>query len=161
MKVLGIDPSSSISGNALVVHGRGEPKLRWTECWFKEKKLPAVRNLHNYFLWQQVMIEDLEADMACVESLSVARGAQVTRVLSHFQAAAVLACKEAGITVVEARVSQGRLWALGDGSLDKDEAHEAVKKMFPKHKFRQKKNGGYDETDATVLGLSGPHAAEL
>ena len=62
--------------------------------------------------------------------------------------------------VIEARVSSARREALGDGSMSKDDAFVAIKKIYGAHKFKQKKYGGYDEADAVVLALAGPGLAE-
>lgn len=156
LKVLGIDPSSSSSGGASVEKG----KLLRTMLWKKTQGRSHPWNLHDFFETVELWIAEEEPDVACIESLSVARGAKVTRVLAFFQAGAVLACKECGIPVIELRVSSARKIALGNGGLAKEEAHAAVKQMFPKHKFRAYNQGGNDETDAVVLGVAGPEATE-
>lgn len=156
MRVLGIDPSSSISGGATVEKG----KLRRTMLWFKNERRSHPHNLHDFFNTVKLWCEEEDPDVACIEALSVSRGAQVTRMIAFYQAAAVLACKEMGVTVIEAKVSRARMLVLGDGSMSKEDAHPAIKKMFPKHKFKQFKSGGADETDATVLAVAGPDVAE-
>lgn len=161
MRVLGIDPSSSITGNALIRHNGEERLLEHTNVWKKNPKWSAPRNLYDYYVWQCDEIKGCNPDLVSIESLSVVRSAKTTRVLSHYQAAAVLAAKTCRVTVVEMRVSSARLEALGRGNASKDEAHEMVKKLFPGHKFLAKSSGGYDETDAAVLGVAGPHAIEL
>lgn len=100
------------------------------------------------------------APMACVEFLKVTRNAETTRKVSHYQAASVLACKQAGLVVIEASVSQARKDALGNGGLSKEDAFALVKKLFPDHKFKTVKRGGMDESDAIVLGIAGPGMAE-
>jgi Holliday junction resolvasome RuvABC endonuclease subunit len=161
MKVLGIDPSSSISAYAVVEHLSKEVNLLDTGIWKKEDRKSPAWNLHDYFLTVITWCEKSEADMACVESLSVTRNAQASRVISHYQAASVIACKECGLTVVEARATSARREALGSGKLSKDEAWLMVKKMFPDHQFRAKTSGGTDEADAAVLGVACPGIAEL
>lgn len=156
MRVLGIDPSSSLCGAALAIDG----KLEDTWIWEKNKAKSGPWNIHNYFISLQHYIIEVKPDMACVEFLSVERNAQTTRKVSHFQAASVLACKVREVMVIEARVSSARKEALGRGDMNKDDAFQAMKKMYPSHKFKRKDKGGYDEADAAVLALAAPGLAE-
>jgi Holliday junction resolvasome RuvABC endonuclease subunit len=160
VKELGIDPSSARSGGALVEHRPRSVKLVETMLWEKNERRSHPWNLHNFFETVCGWCESTEADRATIEALSVARGAQVTRMIAFYQAAAVLGCKVSGLTVIEARVSTARMIVLGDGNMPKEEAHKAVKKKFPKHKFKRYDSGGSDETDATVLALAGPDISE-
>jgi Holliday junction resolvasome RuvABC endonuclease subunit len=160
LKVLGIDPSSALSGGALVEHKGKKRRLKKTMIWKKEEKRSHPWNLESWFHTVGQWIDETDPDMACIESLSVSRGAQVTRMIAFYQAIAVLACRLKGVMVIETRVSTARMLVLGNGGLSKEDAHKAVKKMFPLHKFKNFANGGSDETDATVLGAAGPDAAE-
>lgn len=157
MKVLGLDPSKNSAGGAIVDDG----DLTMTMVWKPDDRKSDAFNLHMYFKRVRQVIRAEKPDMACVESLSVERNAKTTRVVSHYQAASVLACKEEGLLVIEARVSSARREALGNGGMGKEEAHKAVKKMFPGHKFKNIDAGGTDETDATVLAVAAPGLAEL
>lgn len=166
MKYLGIDPSSSCCGVALVeipFQLGAKPQLLWTKTWKPDKGASPPENLHGYFLWlrNDALVDKDDtwsvpvASFACVENLSVMQNANSTRLISHYQAASVLACKQLGMAVIEGRVSSARKATLGRGNMSKDEAWEAVKKMYPHHKFRAKTSGGQDETDAVVLALAG------
>lgn len=182
MKIIGIDPSSSLSGVALVEYhySSGTYKILWTKTWAKDKSKSDPENLYRYFKWlkDEALIEvqpptltkdDAEAGMrqwsvpvsnfACVEFLSVTRNAQTSRMVSHYQAASVLACKELGMTVVEARVSSARKEALGRAG-SKDEAWDEIKKLYPHHTFKRKTSGGTDEADAVVLAMAARGLAE-
>lgn len=161
MKCLGIDPASGISAAALV---NGKQELEKTFVWKKTESKSDAWNLHDYYHWLLDVIQNpfggTIAEMACVEFLKVSRNAQTTRKLSHYQAASVLACKESGLVVIEASASEARKEALGRGDLSKEDAFKQVKKLYPGHKFLRADQGGYDESDATVLGRSGPGLAE-
>ena len=157
MRVLGIDPSSTCCGVAIVDRGG----LVDTSAWDKKPSLSAAANLYDYYLWQCAYIRSMTPDMACVEFLSVSRNMDSVRAVSHFQAAAVLACKSEGnMLVVEARVTSARKVVLGRGNLSKEEAWKIVRERFPEHKFRRADKGGMDEADALVLALAGPAIAE-
>jgi Holliday junction resolvasome RuvABC endonuclease subunit len=169
MLVLGIDPSSTKSGAALVETDTAQIVGTWV--WFKDTRKGPTQNLYDYFRWltalissgnpEQRMLGGRIAPMASIEYLSVERNAQTTRLVSHFQAVSALACKQAGMMVIEGRVRTARKIVLGDGSLSKDEAWEAIRQMYPEHSFRRKPQGGDDEADAVVMALAGPQLAEL
>ena len=128
--------------------------------WKKDERRSHAWNLENFYDQVMLWCEEEDPDMACIESLSVTRGAQVTRMIAFYQSAAVLACRKSGVMVIEARVSTARMLVLGNGGLSKEDAHKAMKKLFKGHKFKQMDSGGSDETDAAVLGVAGPDAAE-
>lgn len=162
MKVLGIDPSSTLTGFALVEDG----ELLKTWVWEKNKSKSDAWNLSNYYdelyfkLHNVFGIGEPIAPMACVEFLKVTKNAGTVRKLSHYQAASVLACKRAGLVVIEAAVSSARKEALGKGNLSKEECFKRIKKLFPGHTFLRADKGGMDESDAIVLALAGPGLAE-
>jgi Holliday junction resolvasome RuvABC endonuclease subunit len=160
MKVLGLDPSSSLCGVALLQ----ERELLRTWTWEKTKSKSDAWNLNDYYEWLTKTIQNpfggVISPMACVEFLKVTRNAETTRKVSHYQAASVLACKQQGLVVIEASVSQARKEALGNGGLSKEDAFAMVKKLFPDHKFKRADKGGMDESDAIVLGIAGPGMAE-
>jgi Holliday junction resolvasome RuvABC endonuclease subunit len=156
MKVVGIDPSSSCCGVALV--DDGEPVLLAT--WERPKNGSAPARLTEYFVWLRQWICMNKPDMACVEFLSVERNAATTRVISHYQAASVLACKLKGVLVIEARTTSARKAVLGDGSLSKEAVFELMRKRYPQLEFGRFKHGGGDRSDALLLALAGPSIAE-
>ena len=156
MKIMGIDPSSTICGVALVE----DERLLATWTWKKDKTRSGVWNLADYFKWIDRLISTQGPHMVCVEFLSVERNAQTTRKVSHFQAASALAAKLRGKMTIEGRVSSARKEALGDGSMSKDAAWVAVRERFPDHDFQRADLGGYDEADATVLALAATGIAE-
>lgn len=167
-RVIGIDASSSMTGVALV---EGDDLID-TWVWEKDKSKSGIWNLNSYFRWlRDLLVESWEeprgkvglamrANMACIEYLTVSQNAQTTRVLSHYQAASVLACKEVGVTVIEGRVSSARREALGRGNMSKDECWNEIRRRYPDYRFRPKTRGGMDETDAIVLALAGPGLVE-
>ena len=155
MRIIGLDPSSSYCGAALVVAGQ----LIEANHWEKNKKLSAIGNLHDAYAWTRQACLDFNADMAVVEYLSMTRNAKTTRVVSHFQAAQALAAKHEGLVVIEARVSSARSVVLGNGGLSKDDAWDIMRKRYP-NMFARKTTGGLDEMDASVLALAGEVLAE-
>jgi len=156
MRVGGIDPSSDICGTAMVVDG----SLAVTSYWKREKVGSDPERLYDYFLWLMRWLLIEQPDIVVVEALSVSRGAETTRKISHYQAASVLACKMRDLTVIEARTTTARKHALGNGGLSKENAWAEMKKRYSHHPFARADQGGYDEMDAAVLALAGPSIAE-
>lgn len=155
MKLVGIDPSSSVCGLALMEDGQ----LLRTDAWKRPKKGSAPDRLLDCFTYMVSWIMVYRPDMAAIESLSVERNAKTTRVVSHYQSCCTLACKYMGLIVIEGRVSSARAIALGNGGLSKEKAHEEVRKRFPDHDFGRD-DARMDRTDATVLAMAGPALAE-
>lgn len=156
MRIVGIDPSSTCAGIALVVDG--EPTM--LAAWDRPKNGSSAARLTEYFVWLRGWVSMNKPDLACVEFLSVERNAQTTRVVSHYQAASVIACKLKGVVVVEARVSSARKAVLGDGSLAKEVVFEKMRIRYPALEFGRFAHGGGDRADALVLALAGPAIAE-
>lgn len=155
MKIVGIDPSSTCCGLALMEDGR----LLRTDAWKRPKKGSAPERLLDCFVYMVAWIIVNRPDMAAIEFLSVERNAKTTRVVSHYQATCTLACKQQGLIVIEGRVSSARAIALGNGGLSKENAYEEVRKRFPDHNFGRD-DARMDRTDATVLAMAGPALAE-
>lgn len=156
MKIVGIDPSSTCCGIAFVIDG--EPTM--VDSWHRPKNGSAPARLVDYFNWLKIWLSLNKPDMACVEFLSVERNAQSTRVVSHYQAVSVLACKMKGLVVVEARVTSARKAVVDNGAMPKDKVFELMKKRYPKLEFGRFDKGGADRSDALVLALAGPSIAE-
>lgn len=155
MKVLGVDPSSACCGLALMENG----KLLLTDAWKRPKRGSAPERLFDCFSYMVSWIMVHRPDMAAIEFLSVERNAKTTRIVSHYQCAVTLACKQMGLIVIEGRVSSARAIALGNGGMSKVDAYEAIRKMFPDHDFGRD-DARFDRADATVLAVAGPALAE-
>ena len=150
MKIVGIDPSSSVCGVAITE----DKNLLLTDAWKKDKSKSYSENLVSYFIWLQSFIGYYGPDIAIIEFLSVVRNAEATRKIAHFQSISSLVCKLKGLMVIEARATSARKAALGRGNMSKKECFEVIKKMYPDHKFQRFDTSGADETDAVVLSLS-------
>ena len=156
MRIVGIDPSSSCCGLAILE----DQQIIVTDAWFYPKIGSDSARLVDYFVWLQAWLSANPADVAVVEFLSVVRNAEATRKVAHYQAISSLVCKLKGLMVIEARVTEARKQALGRGNLSKKEAYAMIKKLYPSHEFRRADKGGYDETDAVVLARGGIALAE-
>jgi len=153
--VLGIDPSSSCSGHALV---EGDDMIGygvWTPTPAEEKAKGATR-IFAYYSWLNTWIglRRSTIELAVVEELAVMRGAKTARVLAHFEAAALIACKRHGLIVVRVKAADARHQLLGlPITATKEEAHAVVKQNYPQLKLPRK--GGADVADAFVMAKAG------
>jgi crossover junction endodeoxyribonuclease RuvC len=158
--VVGMDPSSSCFGAALLE----DKRLVRTDVWKPAARVSAPQRLTDCYLWLSAWLAIYRPEVASIEFLAVARGAQTTRIISHYQAAGAIAAKVQGLVVVEGRVTTARKIVLGDGGADKEAAYEFVRGLYPEHKFlpfgKDGKGGGGDQTDSVVMALAAPALME-
>jgi Holliday junction resolvasome RuvABC endonuclease subunit len=162
MQVLGIDPSSSSSGHALVrgdemiAHGVWKPTTA-------EQKIGGATRMYSYYTWLYgwIGLRRPAIDMAVIEELGVMRGAKTARVLAHFEAVACIVCKRHGLIVVRVKAGVARNLVLGmNPNSKKEEVLVEVRKQYPNLKFPPKNQGGEDVADAFVMAKAGPAAAD-
>jgi Holliday junction resolvasome RuvABC endonuclease subunit len=156
VKIIGIDPSSSCTGIALVEDGN----LIDINAWYKDKNKTASENLVLYYDWLYTWISFNEPDVAVIEFLSVVRNAEATRKISHYQALSALVCKQKNLLIIESRVTSARKVTLGNGGLSKEKAFQIIKKRFSEFDFGRIDKGGGDKSDAVILALGGVALAE-
>jgi Holliday junction resolvasome RuvABC endonuclease subunit len=123
--VLGIDPSSSCTGLAirsadggLLAYGYWEPSKKVKKLAAKQKDKSSgddVPRLNEYFSFLNTWIRMRKSliDEVVVEELGMTRGANVARVLSHFQAVSSLAAYRAGFPVTKIKAGVARNAVLG------------------------------------------------
>lgn len=150
MRVLGIDPSSTSTGLAVVTDGKPE-----VIGAYRPEGKTALDRLFNFYAFIENLSSGLKPDVAGIEELTIFRNKNTTRVLSHFQAAGAIACQKAGAKVTWIRPAVARRTVF-KRNLDKQGAYERIVKWFPDYTFKPFGQGGDDETDALVLALSAP-----
>lgn len=162
MRILGIDPSSTICGNALV---DTPDEIVSVRHWERDKRASHPEGIKSYFEWQGMQILKYSPHMAVIEMGAYAMGRggkgnfQALQAVSFYQSIAVLSCKLMGLVVIESRATSARAKALGNGRLSKEEVWNLMRKRYPEL-FAPKTRGGLDECDALVLALAGERVAE-
>lgn len=163
MKIIGIDPSSSICGIAIVDSPDTIVKV---EHWKRDKARSHPQGMQDYFDWLGTRLVFTKPHMAVIEMGAYGNAGpgskgnfQVAQTVAFYQAVSVLACKINGLVVIESRASSARKATLGNGRLSKDETWETMRKRYP-DLFSAKTSGGLDECDALVLALAGERVAE-
>lgn len=158
MKILGVDPSSTLGGLAIVEDG--EPVC--VDHWKKDKRGSHPDNLLGWFRYVDGFIGIWQPQMAAIEMHSYS-GVKSNDISAHavgyYQGVAALVCKLRGLVVLEIRASTSRSIVLGNGSLSKDAAWEIMRKRYPEL-FSAKTGGGLDEMDAVTCAQAAPTAAE-
>lgn len=168
MRVLGIDPSSIITGTTVL----DSELVVNIDHWNGDKTKSHPENMKRLFYYIAEKIHTYKPQMAAIEMAAFRQGGkagdggrgnvQVIQIVSFYQATCALACKLNGLMVIETRASSARKAALGNGGLSKDAVWELMKKNYPEtfKLFSAKTRGGLDEMDSLVLALAGPSVAE-
>lgn len=167
MHVLGIDPSSSCTGLAvvdvdseeLVAHAYWQPSKRVKKLAAKQKDGSPkndIPRLAAYYSWLNSWMKFHKGlfDEVAVEDLGVTRGAGVARVLAHFQAASCLASHRNGLPVSQTKAGVARNILFGCPiTVSKERAHALLHEHYDSVDFP----GGpaaLDIADAFVLGAA-------
>lgn len=127
-----------------------EGRVEWSANWRKDRRASSDVNLFAYFMWLHLKLGEDRPDLAVVERNGWSKNRDASHALARFEAASILACRCRGVRVIEARASQARKRALGNGGLSKPKAAKLARAMFAGHTFRCA-----DEIDAAVLGAAG------
>lgn len=148
MIIMGVDSSSSCTGITILDDG----KLVATEIWVPQnKKAPVGTRLFQFHRWFRARIKQYEPDRVGLETVSVSRGHQTTKVLAYYEAAVILACESYKIVWTPWRVKQARASLFGQGGMTKRIAYKTIVKNEKKHLWRPYDKGGNDETDSYVI----------
>jgi Holliday junction resolvasome RuvABC endonuclease subunit len=155
VRVLGVDPSSSSTGLALV---DGE-RLVDSAVWKPTSKMTRPDALLDYedSLSEWLVVGPF--DLAVVEELSVTRGWKTVRALAHFEAVTYVALARRRIPMITIKPGAARNWVLEmDITSSKEEVHAEVKRRWPDLRLPRVDQGGGDVADAYVMALAGPEA---
>lgn len=155
MRVLGLDPSSSKCGEALVIDG----VPAWIDVW-KPKDSSQVLKMIEWGDHVRALIAFNAPDLVVVEECAPHRNAMVFRALVRFEAVASYETKRAGVVLLLHRVSEARKIAAGKGNAPKDEVFRQMRAAYPQFSWRPIDKGGDDQSDALVMALAGPQLAE-
>ncbi len=162
MRIVGIDPSSTYCGFAVIDTRYKETQVVQVDHWERNKNLSHAQGFDDYYRWLSTSLAFVRPDMAVIEFIAYSgakSNAQAIQTVAFYQAISALACKRKACVVIEARATTARKAVLGKGNLSKDEVWEIMRHTYP-DLFSAKARGGLDEMDALVLALSGPTVAE-
>ena len=132
-----------------------------TDCavWTPPKKATRPGELRDYYDSFTEWLDGRPVDLAVVAQLAMSRGHTTTRVLAHFESPTYIVLERRSIPILTIKDGEARNWALGlKITSTKEEAHEEVRRRYPKIKVPPMNRGGGDVLDAFVAALAGPEA---
>lgn len=164
MNVLGIDPSSSATGFAVVQHG-AKPVITHTELWIpralmhKDDWTIYAENLVKFQQRVTTMIASYKITHVVVEKVSVSMNPNTIRKIAYYESACMAGVERsnhgvAGSKVPEIRLvqaSSARRHTLGAGGLSKEASAAALRALYPEMEEKS-----LDECDAVVLAIAAP-----
>jgi Holliday junction resolvasome RuvABC endonuclease subunit len=146
-RVLGIDPASRNAGLAVV---EGEKLLYSQQILIlahKDTEELALR-LAEFKNVVDLVVKAWQPALIVVEHTSVFRNMNTTKLLTYFEAMALLTAAESGILVERARTLQVRKQVCGKGKMDKADLQDWVFRKY-------NKTFGQDEAEAIIFALYG------
>lgn len=162
MRIIGIDPSSTFCGIAVI---DTPDEILQVEHWARDNKKSHPDGFASYFKWLGIRLYKYKPHMAVIEMGAWRMGGggkgnvQALQAVSFYQSVSALCCKMNGLVVIESRASSARKATLGNGALSKEQVWEIMRRNHP-DLFSPKTRGGLDECDALVLAKAGPTVAE-
>jgi Holliday junction resolvasome RuvABC endonuclease subunit len=157
MRVLGVDPSSTLCGLAVADRNVLQEIHYWKPA---DEKDSQEARLYQWFTFLDDYIMNIKPDLVAFEQVQSARNMNTIRALARFEAAAIILAKDYGAIAMPVSVSTGRKIVLGRGNIDKEDAYIELKKRYPEFTWLAKTRGGMDQSDATVMALAGPTVLE-
>lgn len=161
IKVLGIDPSTSVFGYALlecmVTDRRDGLRIMEFGTFGAQPKTPRYARLQHDFRVMRKMHEELQPDLVIVERGFMAKSVSATEALGEARGVTLAAFHDRlvlGIPPMSARKA-----VLGRGDSTKDEARRDLRALYPAVVSADRTNKGKpDAYDALVVALSWRHA---
>jgi crossover junction endodeoxyribonuclease RuvC len=154
MKILGIDPGSQSTGYGLIEDTAA--RRRFLSCGtlrpgvglaLPDRLLEIHRGLRALF-------SEHAPDVAAVETAFYHKSARSTLVLGHVRGVALLAAREAGVTVVEYAPREIKLSVTGNGAAAKEQVAFLVRALLG-----LAETPPFDAADALAVALCHAHRA--
>lgn len=156
MKVLGLDPATMKSGIAIAIGG----ELTYIDVFDANKKDATGRRLYNWFLKCQDLVYTEKPDLVVVLQATFQRNIDTVRKLARTEGAAIIACKQLEIPVVESKDTAARSIVLNDGAAKKEDVLSYLRSRYTKLSWLPSNRGGQDQADAGAAALAGPTLLE-
>lgn len=146
-RIIGVDPGSRASGIAIV---EGHKLLVSRQIIMQKAETTETlgNELKSFYLLILHLMRDYEPTLLVVEHTNVFRNMNTTKLLTYFEAAAIMAATEYGSLVERVRTKQARKAVLGRGDLDKKGVLYEIGQRYERE-FKE------DEAEAVVFALYG------
>lgn len=158
MRILGVDPGSVITGYGVIDHVRGDLSLvaQGTVRCPKSGSLPDRLVL----IWNQLneIIRVHRPEVLAIESPFVGKNARSLIQLAHARGVAMLAAREAGLSVVEYTPSAIKSAVVGWGGAEKEQVARMVTVLLPSTRTMKV---ALDASDALAVAICHAHSARF
>ncbi len=157
MRVLGIDPGSSITGYGIVDEAGG--KLLLYECGIirAQAARPFSDKLKRIYDGLTEVILKCRPDIAVVENIFLSKNVKSAIKMGHARGVAMLACANAGLSVFEYTPLEIKMAVVGYGAAEKSQVQEMVKRILSLDKIPESE----DASDAVAAAICHIHSAKL
>lgn len=144
MKILGVDPSSSVTGIAVL----DAKDLSFETHTFKADHNKELQDNMNDCLF---MLENLcrKPYAVGIEKVSVSWNVNTIRKISYYEALGLLHAANTKASAHQLQATKARRIVLSKGTLSKEDSFKEVISRFPDHEF-----ANMDEADALVIALA-------
>lgn len=127
MRILGIDPGTGILGFGVIEVGRGKPQLVDAGVVRTPAHTPLDERLVEIYQSLQEIITETKPDEMSIEKLFFAQNVTTAISVSHARGVAMLAGKQAGLTIYEYTPLQIKQGLTGYGRATKSQIQEMVR----------------------------------
>lgn len=127
MRILGIDPGTGILGFGVVETNRGKTTLVTAGVIKTPAHTPLEERLEEIYNGLNEIIAETSPDVASIEKLFFARNVTTAMSVSHARGVAMLAARQAGLTIAEYTPLQIKQTLTGYGKADKKQVQEMVR----------------------------------
>ncbi len=158
MRVLGIDPGSSITGYGIV--DETDNNLFFTRCGaIAAKGLKSFpERLKKIYDGLEEIISECRPDAAVIENIFLSKNVRSAIMMGHARGVAILACVNAGIQVYEYTPMEIKLAVVGYGAAEKRQVKEMVKRLL---KLDEMPTESEDASDALAAAICHIHSAKV
>ena len=156
MRVLGIDPGSSVTGYGIVEIAGGKLYHLDNGGIMPRSKLPYSKRLDHIFTNLTGLIEEHKPDMAVIENVFFAKNARSSLVLGQARGVAVLAAVRAGLEIAEYAPTEVKLAVVGNGKATKHQVQNMVKAILNLGEVAME-----DASDALAIAICHCHTHKL
>lgn len=151
MVILGVDPSFTATGYAIIKKESGKQAL--ISCGFLP--LPSSKQMHErigmFYDFFEKMVTQYQVTHITLETPFLGKNAQTFLKLGYLRGALHLLCYKYNLKLIEYSPKEIKLAVTGFGGAQKDQVQRVVYMLFPT--LAAQKN--YDVTDAIAISLCG------
>ncbi len=156
MRILGIDPGSSITGYGIVEIREGKVHHLDNGGIIPRAKLHYSKRLDHIFTNLTEIIADHKPDAVAIENIFFAKNAKSALVLGQARGVALLAAVRAGLEIFEYAPTEVKQAVVGNGRATKHQVQSMVKAILNLKEIAME-----DASDALAIAICHCHAHKL